>query len=145
MIQRTLFRQSKSLASCLRASPQQSLSRSQFHSATRIASSSLRPISASRWYSTEPEKKNAEENKGETKDADAPAADLAKKELEAKDKEIIELKVCCPTLITYRPVPNRCIRINIFDKSPSSEICRSGLNVTCRLLETLPSKNSPRI
>ena len=94
MIQRTLFRQSKSLASCLRASPKSSHSRSQFRPATRIAPSSSRLFTTSRWYSTESEKKDTAEQNTATKEADSPAVDPAKKELEAKDKEIVDLKVC---------------------------------------------------
>jgi len=144
MIQRTLFRQSRSLASCLRTSSNPSLSRSQFLSASRIAPSSLRPIST-RWYSTEPEKKNAEDQKGESKESDAPAVDPAKKELEAKDKEIVDLKVCCQISTIKTLHPNRSRRINIYDKSPSSEIYKSGPSAICKLLEISPSKNSPRI
>ena len=146
MIQRTLFRQTKSLATCLRASPKPMLARSQFHPAIQIAPSSFRPISASRWYSTEPEKKDTQEQKGETKEADATSADAAKKELEAKDKEIVDLKVC--NLISaaiIRPISNNYGRTNIYDRSPNFEICKSEPSVTCKPLKISPFRNSQRI
>lgn len=50
--------------------------------------------SAVRWYSSEPEAKKDEEVK---KDEKSEGEDPAKKELEAKNKEILELKVSCAT------------------------------------------------
>ncbi|KAG9249028.1 putative GrpE protein like protein, mitochondrial [Calycina marina] len=92
MISRTVARQSRSLTSCLRTSSKPSLPHSQFNTATRIAPSSCRPISATRWYSSESEKKSDGEQKTELKENEASVADPLKKELQAKDKEIIELK-----------------------------------------------------
>ncbi|PBP22003.1 GrpE protein [Diplocarpon rosae] len=91
MIQRTLFRQSMRLA---QSAPRTSLVRPQF----RPAFSSRSAVAAARWYSAEPEAKNEEAKKDqdnkdeEKKDGDHSAEDPAKKELEAKNKEIIELK-----------------------------------------------------
>jgi hypothetical protein len=80
------------------------LIRPQFRAAFAPAS---KPLIASRWYATEPESKEAAKDEaaapeGKGKEAEAGAEDSAK-ELEAKNKEIIELKVCLllptPTLI----------------------------------------------
>lgn len=95
MIQRTLLRQTRALSSSIRSAPRSSLSRSQFLPANRLAA---RPLASSRWYATEPEAKKegeaaaASEGKPEEK-----AEDPVKKELEAKDKEILDLKVCAPS------------------------------------------------
>jgi molecular chaperone GrpE len=90
MIQRTLLRQSRALSSSLRSAPRTSLSRPQFLSSqSSLASlSRSRPFTSSRWYSTEPEAKNTE---GEAVPA-AEAVDPVKKELEEKNKEILDLK-----------------------------------------------------
>jgi len=91
MIQRTLLRKSRSLASCIRSNPRTSLARPQFFRNT-VATVS-RPVVASRWYATEPETKKddaAAETKG--KETESETVDPLKKDLEAKDKEIIELK-----------------------------------------------------
>lgn len=94
MMQRSLFRQSRSLASCLSSSAQPSLARPQLRAAAIKFAPAARPALASRWYSSEPEKKEGEEKK----DAE-PTVDPLKKELEAKDKEIIDLKVCCDEIL----------------------------------------------
>jgi hypothetical protein len=92
MIQRTLLRQSRVFSSSLRFTPRTSLARPQFLPQTSLASiSRTRPLTSSRWYSTEPEARNAE---GEAAPAAAEAADPVKKELEEKNKEILDLKVC---------------------------------------------------
>jgi molecular chaperone GrpE len=91
MIQRTLLRQTRALSSSIRSAPRAPLTRSQFLPANRLAA---RPLASSRWYATEPEAKNdgeaaaAAEGKAEEK-----TEDPVKKELEAKDKEIVDLKV----------------------------------------------------
>jgi hypothetical protein len=92
MIQRTLLCQSRALSSSLRSAPRTSLSRPQFLSSqSSLASlSRSRPFTSSRWYSTKPEAKNTE---GEAAPA-AEAVDPVKKELEEKNKEILDLKVC---------------------------------------------------
>lgn len=90
MIQRTLLRQSKALGSCIRSAPRSSLVRPQFQKPA--ANSFAR--SAWRGYATEPEASKAEGDKTEAKNGEAE--DPAKKELEAKNKEIVELKVCLP-------------------------------------------------
>jgi molecular chaperone GrpE len=52
-------------------------------------------VVASRWYATEPEA-GKDDAAAETKDAkgEGETADPLKKDLEAKEKEILELKVC---------------------------------------------------
>src|ERR1035441_5101285 len=105
MIQRTLLRQSRALGSSIRAIPRSSLARPQFRPSTISQSAVSRPA-ATRWYSSEPEaKKSDEATPAESKDAKAAEdADPAKKELDAKNKEIIDLKVCHPTLFCISPI-----------------------------------------
>ncbi|CAL3973474.1 hypothetical protein PZA11_005705 [Diplocarpon coronariae] len=85
MIQRTLLRHSMRLA---HSTPRTSLARPQFRPAFS------RPAAAvARWYSAESEAKSEEAKKDDVKkEEDKSAEDPAKKELEAKNKEIIELK-----------------------------------------------------
>merc|ERR1711977_676722 len=88
MIQRTLLRQSRVLSSSVRsAAPRTSLARPQFRPAPTALGVSRQ--AAIRWYSSEPEAKKDEEVK---KDEKSEGEDPAKKELEAKNKEILELK-----------------------------------------------------
>ncbi|KAF8852679.1 GrpE-domain-containing protein, partial [Acephala macrosclerotiorum] len=91
MIQRTLLRQSRALSSSIRSSPRASLARPQFRPSPAFPTSQR--IASSRWYSSETEAKkegDAAEAKGDGKAAEAE--DPVKKELEAKNKEIIDLK-----------------------------------------------------
>ncbi|TVY80993.1 GrpE protein-like protein, partial [Lachnellula suecica] len=88
MIQRTLLRQTRALSSSIRPAARTALSRPQFLPANRLAA---RPLASSRWYATEPEAKKDGEAAAEGK-AEETAEDPAKKELEAKNKEIIDLK-----------------------------------------------------
>jgi len=95
MIQRTLLRNSRALRSCIRSTPITSLVRPQIQPRNAFAPR-LRPLGTARWYSSEPEVKKegdaAESKDGKDKDLESETADPAKKELEAKDKEIIDLK-----------------------------------------------------
>lgn len=94
MIQRTLLRQSRSLAPCTRSIPRTSLARPQFLPSNTVAPL-LRPVVASRRYATETEAKKdaaAETKDGKSKQTEGEVADPLKKELEAKEKEIIDLK-----------------------------------------------------
>ena len=100
MIQRTLLRHSRALASCRQSVPQKLLIRSQFRPANAVFAPVSRQVVAARFYATEPEakaegeatttegngKENGENGTGEVEDP-------LKKELEAKNKEIIDLKV----------------------------------------------------
>ena len=92
MIQRTLLRQSRALSSSIRSAPRVSLARPQFRP-TPISFAQASRSTASRWYSSEPEAKTADAA-AEGKNGAAEAEDPVKKELEAKNKEIVELKVC---------------------------------------------------
>jgi molecular chaperone GrpE len=94
MIQRTLLRQSRAWSSSIRSSPRSSLARPQFRPSYTPLSQALRQTTLSRWYSTEPEAKK--DIDGEKK---ADEVDPANNELEAKNKEIIELKVCATLYI----------------------------------------------
>ncbi|TVY57336.1 GrpE-like protein, mitochondrial, partial [Lachnellula cervina] len=92
MIQRTLLRQTRALSSSIRSAPRTAISRPQFLPATRLPA---RPLASARWYATEPEAKKdgeaaaAAAAEGKT---EAEVADPKKKELEAKEREIIDLK-----------------------------------------------------
>jgi molecular chaperone GrpE len=91
MIQRTLLRQTRALSSSIRPVPISPLTRSQFLPANRLAA---RPLASSRWYATEPEaKKEGETAAAAEGKAEEKTEDPVKKELEAKDKEIVDLKV----------------------------------------------------
>lgn len=93
MIQRTLLRQSRALGSCIKSTPRLSLAQPQFQKPA--ANAFVR--SAWRGYATEPEASKAEGDKnGKTEAKNGEAEDPVKKELEAKNKEIVELKVCLP-------------------------------------------------
>jgi hypothetical protein len=105
MIPRTLLRQTRAVSSSIRTIPRTSLARPQFRQSNLSFARTSRPATA-RWYSTEPETQKAEgaaaaESKTEEKSAEAE--DPAKKELEAKNKEIIDLKV------TPLPLPSRTL------------------------------------
>lgn len=97
MIQRTLFRHSKALTPCIRSASRTSLARPQFLPRTVVAPVST-PMDASRWYATEPEAKkedaSAGTREGTSKESEGEAGDPLQKELEIKEKEIIDLKVC---------------------------------------------------
>ncbi|KAH8687633.1 putative GrpE protein like protein, mitochondrial [Tricladium varicosporioides] len=86
MIQRTFLRQSRAFSSSVRSATKAPLLRSQFLPTNR---SLARPTAASRWYATEPEAKKVDETKEEGKNGEE---DPVKKELEAKSKEITDLK-----------------------------------------------------
>jgi len=95
MIPRTLLRQTRAVSSSIRTVPRSSLARPQFRQ-SNVALAPASRLATSRWYSTEPEAKTTEgdaaaESKIDGKSTEAE--DPAKKELEAKNKEIIDLKV----------------------------------------------------
>jgi molecular chaperone GrpE len=95
MIPRTLLRQTRAVSSSIRAAPRSSLARPQFRQSNLSFAPASRPA-PSRWYSTEPETKKAEGDataEPKTEGKSGEAEDPAKKELEAKNKEIIDLKV----------------------------------------------------
>ena len=95
MIPRTLLRQTRAVRSSIRTVPRSSLARPQFRQSNLSFAPASRPAT-SRWYSTEPEAKKAEGDaaaESKTDEKSAEAEDPAKKELEAKNKEIIDLKV----------------------------------------------------
>jgi molecular chaperone GrpE len=82
--------------------PRSSLIRSQFQPANAAFAPLSRQVATTRFYATEPEAKAESEaaaaevngkESGERKGA-AEMGDPMKKELEAKNKEIIDLKVC---------------------------------------------------
>jgi len=108
MIPRTLFRQGRALSSSIRTVPYSSLAQPQVRP-SNLAFAPASRRATSRWYSTEPETKKAEGEAAadadtKTEGKNAEAEDLAKKELEAKNREIIDLKVALlPSHLTPRP------------------------------------------
>ena len=101
MIQRALLRQSRSLASSLRTSSNTTLFRSQFRPQTLRLAPSASPLASARWYATEPESKDEEKVEGTGAAADqskqegaSEAENPLAKELESKNKEILDMKVC---------------------------------------------------
>jgi len=94
MIQRTLLRQSRALGSCVKFSPRTSLARPQFRPGHVSLAQTALPTARARWYSSEPEAKKAEESSTseEAPGKNGEAEDPVKKELEAKNKEILDLK-----------------------------------------------------
>ncbi|RDL40317.1 putative heat shock protein MGE1 [Venustampulla echinocandica] len=94
MIQRTLLRQTRALGPSIRPATRSSLTRTQFQPTNQSLRAGSRPVASARWYGTETDAKKAGEG-----DAAAAAegkngenGDPVKKQLEAKDKEIVELK-----------------------------------------------------
>lgn len=73
-----------------------------------------RPLAA-RFYATEPESKAegeaAAEGNGKQNGTEAEAEDPLKKEVEAKNKEILELKVCGDTITQHSQANNPRIAI----------------------------------
>jgi len=94
MIQRTLFRQSRALGSCVRHYPRTLLARPEFRAENTAFAAIPRTVVASRFYATEPESRDAKADapstEGENKASEAE--DPAKAELQAKNKEIVDLK-----------------------------------------------------
>jgi hypothetical protein len=88
MIQRVFFRRTSALVAAPRPAVRPYSFRPEVRSFPLIAQ-----ISRQRGYATEPEGKKTEGEKGDEADA-AKAGDLIKKELEAKSREALELKVC---------------------------------------------------
>jgi hypothetical protein len=104
MIPRTLLRQTRAVSSSIRTVPRTSLIRPQFRPSNLSSPPASRPAT-SRWYSTEQETKKAEGDAAaelKTEETAAEAEDPTKKELEAKNKEIIDLKVTPPSF-PFRP------------------------------------------
>lgn len=96
MIQRTLLRQSRALGPAVRPATRSSLTRAQFQPTNQSLRVGTRPIASARWYGTETDaKKNGEGDASAAAEGkNGENGDAAKKQLEAKDKEIIDLKVC---------------------------------------------------
>ncbi|KAG4033534.1 hypothetical protein MFRU_004g00420 [Monilinia fructicola] len=91
MNSRALLRQSsRALSSSLRSSAARQQLRSQFHNNTPLAAQvASRQFQGRRFYATEPE---AKKDEPEAEKKEAEVEDPTKKALEAKDKEIIDLK-----------------------------------------------------
>lgn len=109
---------------------------------------------ASRWYSSEAKEEAKQEAKEEAKEENGEVAEL-KKKLEAKDKEVIDLKVSSspplfPTTKTSSRMPEReCVadtrkRTSTSAQSPSSAPSRTARRATKRRPATSRSKSSPR-
>lgn len=106
MIQRTLLRQSRALRTCIKPSSPRSTILPSHRFPTQLVASS-RPLFTRRWYSAEVEKNGAAETATEGEKVEGEKAEEAGEaenplaaELEKKNKEIIELKVCSLKLLT---------------------------------------------
>lgn len=91
MIQRTLLRQSRALGSYIRSAPRTSLARPQFRPTNPAFASPSRSFTASRWRGAEEGAKK--EGEAAEEGLKAEQEDPVNKELEAKNKEILDLKV----------------------------------------------------
>jgi molecular chaperone GrpE len=94
MIQRTLLRQSRALSSCIRSSPRASLVRQQLRPSNLSFAPSSRAFTSSRWLGAESEAKKEEGEAAAEGGKKAEEQDPLTTELEAKNREIIDLKVC---------------------------------------------------
>jgi molecular chaperone GrpE len=103
MLRQAVAQSSRALRSSLQATTRSPLLRSQFQARAPVSIRTVQPI-ASRWYSAETPKESAEEAKegeepkptgtAEPKDGGAVSeVDALKKQLETKEKEIIDWKV----------------------------------------------------
>jgi len=92
MLRQALFTNARAIRSAAVATRTSSVLRTQAQLAARPALASL-PVRTTRWYTAEAnkegEKKEGEEAKAEEKEVEDPL----KKKLEAKEKEVIDLKV----------------------------------------------------
>jgi molecular chaperone GrpE len=70
------------------------LVRPQFQATKQNTVVFARPV-VSRWYATEPEAKPEEGEAAKTENKAAETEDPAKKELESKNREVLDLKVGC--------------------------------------------------
>lgn len=97
MIQRTFLTQFRVAGASIRLASRSTLLRPQYRIINAPIVQSLRPVAAARCYATVPEQRKAPEEESEiaveAQKENLEADDAAKKELEAKNKEIIELKV----------------------------------------------------
>jgi hypothetical protein len=95
MFKRSLFRQQRAVAQSLSRTAQSQRSACSSFAPTPLRSSpAIRQYTGRRWQSTEAEK-NADEPAKTADDAAKTEEDPIKKELEAKSKEVVDLKVCC--------------------------------------------------
>jgi molecular chaperone GrpE len=97
MIQRTFLTPFRVAGASIRIASRSIILRPQYRTNNASIVQRLRPIPAARWYATEPEQHKAPEGEsqiaGEAPKESMQVEDVAKKELEAKNKEIIDLKV----------------------------------------------------
>jgi len=112
MIQRTFLTPFRAAGASIRIASRSTILRPQYRTNNSSIVQRLRPISAARWYATEPEQHKAPEEEsqiaGEAPKESIQVDDAAKKELEAKNKEIIELKVSHHLDIFRHENQNQC-------------------------------------
>jgi hypothetical protein len=156
MIQRTLLTPFRVAGASIRVASRSTLLRSQCRTSNVSIVQRLRPVTAARWYATEPEQRKAPEGEseiaGEAQKECVQADDVAKKELEAKNKEIIDLKVCRhPDIFVFKiqisidvNIDCSLCRTNTFDQLRTSEIFKNGRNAKCNQRRTSPSRSSPK-
>jgi molecular chaperone GrpE len=108
MLRQTISATSRALRSTARLSAQRpAASLAQSFQTPFVVSRTIAP--RTRWYSSETDaaKNNGEEAKKEEGEAESPEAAL-RKQLEAKDAEIKELKVCIPSAVSAFSMLIRC-------------------------------------
>jgi len=93
MLRQTLSTPSRALSSSLRVALQRQISRPQLFAAPIAASRTAGLQQRARWYSDQPDASKATEANGENAAKDDPLAAI-KKQLEAKDAEVRDWKVC---------------------------------------------------
>lgn len=134
------MRQSRAVGSSLTSATRNSLARPQFQpSKLSLPAASSRPAT-SRWYSSEPEAKK----EGEAASKDAAAEDPAKKELEAKNREIVDLKVCLSHFAAANATTNVTSRTNTSALSLNFVRCKTAQSEICKLPKTSPSPSSQK-
>ena len=147
MIQRSLIRELRRASPKIRAQLRAPISRSYFPP-VRI----YQPLGGTprRWQSTTTEgndSTNSEASATETSNDTAKEEDPLKKELEAKNREIIDLKVCLHRFRQYHKSHQPTLqpsRTNTSAQWPTSAIFKSALNATSTTPATLPSIASAR-
>jgi molecular chaperone GrpE len=93
MIQRTLLRQSRALGPCTRSSPRTSLVRPQFRPSNISFAPTSRAFTSSKWLGAELQAKKEDGEAAAEEGKKGEDEDPMKKELEVKNREIIDLKV----------------------------------------------------
>ena len=148
MIQRAILRQNGTASSFMKAAPRASLLKHRTRP-NRLFVQSFPVVTPVRWYAAEPEIRRAtderpdviEESQSEKAQTEVPL----QKELEARNKEIIDLKVFRISHHIYLPLLTATTRISTCAQLRTFEIFRIVQNEKFKLRKILPFRSSPRI